>query len=50
MERFTNEELLEVLPVALRETKELTSKQKVVLAQLSVYNGLKDSSLGATRT
>lgn len=45
MERFTNEELLEVLPVALRETKELTSKQKVVLAQLSVYNGLnqKDS-------
>lgn len=40
MEKFTNEELLEVLPSTLRETKELTNKQKVVLGQMIVYNGL----------
>lgn len=40
MEKFTNEELLEVLPVAVRETKELTKKQKVVLGQLMILNGL----------
>ena len=40
MEKYTNEELLEVLPSSVRETKELTSKQKVVLGQLIVYNGL----------
>ena len=40
MEKFTNEELLETLPVELRETKELTTKQKVVLGQLMIYNGL----------
>ena len=40
MKKFTNDELLEILPVAVRETKELTSKQKVVLGQLCVYNGL----------
>ena len=40
MEKFTNEELLEVLPTNVRETKELTTKQKVVLGQLSIYNGL----------
>ncbi len=40
MKKFTNDELLEILPVAVRETKELTKKQKVVLGQLMVYNGL----------
>lgn len=40
MEKFNHEELLEVLPVELRVTKELTRKQKVVLGQLLVYNGL----------
>ena len=40
MEKYTNEELLEVLPSSVKETKELTSKQKVVLGQLCVYNGL----------
>ena len=40
MEKFTNEELLEVLPSSVKETKELTTKQKVVLGQLIIYNGL----------
>ena len=40
MEKFTNEELLEVLPTNVRETKGLTTKQKVVLGQLIIYNGL----------
>lgn len=40
MEKYTNEELLEVLPSSVKETKELTSKQKVVLGQLIIYNGL----------
>lgn len=40
MEKYTNEELLDVLPSSLRESKELTTKQKVVLGQLVVYNGL----------
>lgn len=40
MEKLTNEELLDVLPFSLRESKELTTKQKVVLGQLVVYNGL----------
>ncbi len=40
MEKYTNEELLEVLPSSVKETKELTSKQKVVLGQLCVYSGL----------
>lgn len=40
MEKFTNDELLEVLYPQLRETKELTTKQKVVLGQLIIYNGL----------
>lgn len=40
MEKFTNEELLEVLRPQLRESKELTTKQKVVLGQLIIYNGL----------
>lgn len=41
MEKYTNEELLDVLPPSLREYKELTTKQKVVLGQLIIYNGLK---------
>ena len=40
MEKFTNDELLEILPVALRETKDLTKKQKIVLGQLMILNGL----------
>ena len=41
MVKYTNEELLDVLPPSLRESKELTTKQKVVLGQLIIYNGLK---------
>lgn len=40
MKKHTNEELLEILPTHLRESKDLTSKQKVVLGQLLIYNGL----------
>ena len=40
MEKYSNEELLEVLHSSLRETKELTPKQKVVLGQLFIYDGL----------
>lgn len=40
MEKYTNEELLEVLHSSLRETKELTPKQKIVLGQLFIYDGL----------
>ena len=40
MVKYTNEELLEILPPSLRESKELTPKQKVVLGQLVIYNGL----------
>lgn len=46
MEKYTNVELLDVLPVALRETKELTPSQKVLFGQLMIYDGLskKDSN------
>jgi len=40
MEKYSNEELLEVLPTNVRESKELTTKQKVVLGQLIIYSGL----------
>lgn len=40
MEKYSNEELLEVLHSSLRETKELTPKQKAVLGQLIIYSGL----------
>lgn len=40
MEKFTNEELLDVLDSSLRESKELTPKQKAVLGQLFIYDGL----------
>lgn len=40
MVNYTNEELLDVLPPSLKESKELTTKQKVVLGQLIIYNGL----------
>ena len=40
MEKYTNEELLDVLDSSLRESKELTPKQKAVLGQLIIYNGL----------
>jgi len=40
MEKFKKEELLGILPSKLRKTKELTNAQKLVLAQLMVYNRL----------
>lgn len=40
MEKYTNEELLDVLDSSLRESKELTPKQKAVLGQLYIYDGL----------
>jgi len=40
MEKYSNEELLEMLPVQVRESKELTTKQKVLLGQLRIYGGL----------
>lgn len=40
MEKYTNEELLDVLDSSLRKSKELTPKQKAVLGQLIIYNGL----------
>lgn len=40
MEKYTNEELLDVLGSSLRESKELTPKQKAVLGQLYIYDGL----------
>ena len=40
MEKYTNDELLDVLGSNLRESKELTPKQKAVLGQLIIYNGL----------
>ena len=40
MEKFTNEELLEILPSNVKESIELTTKQKVILGQLYMYNGL----------
>lgn len=43
MENFTNEELLDVLPSNVKESTELTTKQKVVLGQLYIYNGLDKS-------
>ena len=43
MEKYTNEELLEVLPYNLRDSRELTTKQKVVLGQLIIYSGLNET-------
>ena len=43
MERFTENELLEVLPTPVRKGKELTKKQKMVLGQLIMYNSLDQS-------
>lgn len=40
MKKFTNEELLDELPIGLRESNELTKSQKIVLGQLYIYNGL----------
>lgn len=40
MEKYTKEELLEMLPTDVRDSKELTTKQKIVLGQLLIYNGL----------
>lgn len=43
MEKFTENELLEVLPTTVRKGKELTKKQKMVLGQLIMYNSLDQS-------
>ena len=43
MEKFTENELLEVLPTLVRKGKELTKKQKMVLGQLIMYNSLDQS-------
>ena len=43
MQKFSNKELLAMLPAELSETKELTRSQKVVLAQLIVYDQLEQS-------
>lgn len=43
MEKFSKKELLAMLPVELRETTGLTSSQKVVLAQLIVYDQLEQT-------
>lgn len=40
MNKYTREELLEQLPVGIRETKELYPNPKVVLGQLMIYDGL----------
>ena len=40
MEKYLKEELLEILPTSIQESKELSSKQKIVLGQLIIYNGL----------
>ena len=40
MKKFTNEELLDELPIGLLESNELTKSQKIVLGQLYIYNGL----------
>ena len=43
MEKFDDEDLLSVLPPSLRNGKELGKKQKLVLAQLMIYEGLDQS-------
>lgn len=40
MEKFNEEDLLSVLPSSLRNGKQLAKKQKLVLAQLMIYDGL----------
>lgn len=40
MIKYTNEELLEILPAALKDSNELTKAQKVVMGQLVIYDGL----------
>ena len=40
MEKYLKEELLEILPTSIQESKELSPKQKIVLGQLIIYNGL----------
>ena len=43
MEKFNEEDLLSMLPPSLRKGKELSKKQKLVLAQLIIYDGLDQS-------
>ena len=43
MEKFNEEDLLSVLPSSLRNGKQLAKKQKLVLAQLMIYDGLDQS-------
>lgn len=43
MEKFNEEDLLSVLPSSVRNGKQLAKKQKLVLAQLMIYDGLDQS-------
>lgn len=43
MKKFNEEDLLSVLPPSLRKGKQLAKKQKLVLAQLMIYDGLDQS-------
>ena len=43
MKKFNEEDLLSVLPPSLRNGKQLAKKQKLVLAQLMIYDGLDQS-------
>ena len=43
MEKYTNEELLEFLPKNVQESDEFTTKQKAVLGQVMIYNGLEQT-------
>ena len=43
MEKFNEEDLLSILPPSLRKGKQLAKKQKLVLAQLMIYDGLDQS-------
>lgn len=43
MEKFTNDELIEMLSPELQTSNELSKKQKALLGQLIIYNGLDET-------
>ena len=43
MDKFTEEELLDVLPIGFKESRNFTKKQKKVMGQLRLLNGLEES-------
>ena len=43
MEKFTVEELLDVLPIGFKESRNFSPKQKIVMGQLRMLNGLDES-------